>query len=97
MVRLHLRSAGEGLRGFESHPPHFFISQYQNKTEYCQNPMAGQNKGKTETIKDRLICVYLLSEEMAEYSKSVTGKAGLSISKFVMESGENSLKKEEEE
>jgi len=52
--------------------------------------------GKTETIKDRAIYVYLPSIEMAERRKERAEKRGTSISKFVLEHVENSLRQEEE-
>ncbi len=59
--------------------------------------MARQNSGKTETIKERSIYVYLPSTEMVEDWKARAEKAGLSISKFVMDRVEDSLKREEGE
>lgn len=57
--------------------------------------MPRQNKGKTKTIKRRSIYVYLPSTEMVEDWKSMAGNAGISISKFVMDRVEDSLRKEE--
>lgn len=54
-------------------------------------------RGKTETIKDRAIYVYLPSLEMAEDWKHRAEKAGASISKFVIERVEDSLRREEGE
>jgi len=59
--------------------------------------MARQNSGKTETIKERSIYVYLPSIEMMEDWKARAEKAGSSISKFVTDRVEDSLKKEEGE
>ena len=59
--------------------------------------MARQNRGKTETIKQRSIYVYLPSTKMAGDWKSRAEKAGISISKFVMDRVEDSLKREEGE
>lgn len=52
--------------------------------------------GKTETIKKRAIYVYLTSQEMAGRWKQLAEKQGTSISKFVAEHVENSLRQEEE-
>lgn len=52
--------------------------------------------GKTETIKKRAIYVYLPSQEMAGRWKQLAEKQGTSISKFVAEHVENSLRQEEE-
>lgn len=52
--------------------------------------------GKTETIKRRAIYVYLPSLEMAERWKALAEAAGTSISKFVAEHVENSLRLDEE-
>lgn len=52
--------------------------------------------GKTETIKDRAVYVYLPSIEMAERWKMRAKKQGTSVSKFVLEHVENSLRQEEE-
>ncbi|MGP8056555.1 MAG: hypothetical protein ACLQEQ_04775 [Nitrososphaerales archaeon] len=59
--------------------------------------MARQNKGKTQTIKERSIYVYLPSTEMVADWKSKAEKASVSISKFVMDRVEDSLKREEGE
>jgi len=56
-----------------------------------------RGKGKTETIKDRAIYVYLPSLEMVEDWKRGADKAGLSISKFVVERVEDSIRREEGE
>jgi len=59
--------------------------------------MPKPNKGKTETIKDRAIYVYLPSLEMVEDWKRRAEKAGVSISKFVIERVEDSIRREEGE
>ncbi|MDG6978790.1 MAG: hypothetical protein JRN58_06890 [Nitrososphaerota archaeon] len=59
--------------------------------------MPKPNLGKTETIKERSIYVYLPSAEMIEDWKSRAEKAGMSISKFVIDRVEDSLKREEGE
>jgi len=50
--------------------------------------------GKTETIKERAIYVYLPSHEMVREWKELAKKQGTSISKFVMEHVESSLRRE---
>ena len=52
---------------------------------------------KTKDLKKRAIYVYLPSVEMANKWKKLAGKAGASISKFVIEHVEGSLKEEGEE
>ena len=59
--------------------------------------MPKPNKGKTETIKKRAIYVYLPSQKMAQEWKSRAEKAGTSISKFVIDRVEDSIRKEEGE
>ena len=59
--------------------------------------MPKPNKGKTETIKSRAIYVYLPSLEMAEDWKRRAEKADVSISKFVVERVEDSIRREEGE
>jgi hypothetical protein len=59
--------------------------------------MPKPNRGKTETIKKRAIYVYLPSEKMVQDWKSRADKAGASISKFVADRVEDSLKTEEGE
>jgi predicted nuclease with TOPRIM domain len=59
--------------------------------------MPKPNRGKTETIKKRAIYVYLPSQEMVGDWKSRADKAGVSISKFVMDRVEDSVRKEEGE
>ena len=55
------------------------------------------DRGKTETIEDRAIRVYLPSFEMVEDWKRRAEKAGTSISKFVLERVEDSIRQEEGE
>jgi uncharacterized protein (DUF849 family) len=57
--------------------------------------MKEKPKRKTETIKDRAIYVYLPSFEMVEDWKSRAEKSRVSISKFVIERVEDSLRSEE--
>ncbi len=52
--------------------------------------------GKTETIKQRSIYVYLPSHDMVQRWKTLAKDSGTSISKFVTEHVENSLRQEEE-
>jgi len=52
---------------------------------------------KTDTIAKRAIYVYLPSIEEGEKWKNLAEKSGLSISKFVVEHVENSLRQEEDE
>ena len=52
--------------------------------------------GKTETIKERAIYVYLPSRGLAERWKEAAKRQGTSVSKFVIEHVENSLRQEEE-
>jgi len=59
--------------------------------------MPKPNKGKTETIKKRAIYVYLPSQKMADEWKGRADKAGTSISKFVIDRVEDSIRKEEGE
>jgi predicted RNase H-like nuclease (RuvC/YqgF family) len=54
-------------------------------------------KGKTETIKERAVYVYLPSLEMADGWKRRANEAGVSISKFVVDRVEDSISKEGEE
>lgn len=53
--------------------------------------------GKTETIKRRAVYVYLPAEEMAERWKQRAKRSHSSISKFVVERVEDSLRKEGDE
>ncbi len=59
--------------------------------------MARGSKGKTETIKQRAIYVYLPSLEMVQEWKDRSKKAGTSISKYVIERVEDSLRREDGE
>ena len=59
--------------------------------------MASKRQGKTKTIKQRAIYVYLPSVEMTEEWKERAEKAGTSISKFVVERVEDSIRREEGE
>jgi len=59
--------------------------------------MPKPNKGKTDTIKKRAIYVYLPSQKMTEEWKNGAEKAGTSISKFVIDRVEDSIRKEEGE
>jgi hypothetical protein len=51
----------------------------------------------TDTIKDRAVYVYLPSMEMTESWKSGANRAGVSVSKFVMDRVEDSMRREEGE
>ncbi|MEM3640607.1 MAG: hypothetical protein QXH37_01620, partial [Candidatus Bathyarchaeia archaeon] len=53
------------------------------------------DRGKTKTIKDRAVYVYLPSLEMVEDWKRRAEKSGVSISKFVIERVEESIRREE--
>jgi hypothetical protein len=59
--------------------------------------MSDMSKRKTETIKERAVYVYLPSLEMVEDWKRRADKAGVSISKFVVERVEDSIRREEGE
>jgi translation initiation factor 2B subunit (eIF-2B alpha/beta/delta family) len=60
--------------------------------------MGDETKGhKTDTIKERAIYVYLPSLEMVEDWKGRAEKGGVSISKFVIERVEESIRREEGE
>jgi mRNA-degrading endonuclease RelE of RelBE toxin-antitoxin system len=48
-------------------------------------------RGKTETIKQRALYIYLPSLDMAEEWKRLAEKDKTSISKFIIENVENSL------
>ncbi|MCP8314617.1 MAG: hypothetical protein H3Z53_09665, partial [archaeon] len=52
------------------------------------------NRGKTETIKERAVYVYLPSLEMVKEWKSRADKAGVSLSKFVIDRVEDSIRRE---
>jgi hypothetical protein len=51
---------------------------------------------KGKTLRERSVFVYLPSEEMTKNWKELSDKAGCSISKFVIEHVENSLRQEDE-
>ena len=51
---------------------------------------------KTDTVKKRSLYVYLPSMEMTDRWKRLAQKSGLSISKFIIEHVENSIKQEED-
>ena len=53
-------------------------------------------KSKTNTIKQRLIYVYLPSEEMVNQWKGLAGKSKISISRFVIEHVNNSVQQEQD-
>jgi hypothetical protein len=59
--------------------------------------MAPKREGKTKTIKQRAIYVYLPSLEMVDEWKQRANKTGTSISKFVIERVEDSIRREEGE
>ena len=59
--------------------------------------MPRPSRGKTETIKQRAIYVYLPSLEMVEDWKCKAEKAGVSLSKFVYERVEDAIRREEGE
>ena len=59
--------------------------------------MPKPNKGKTETIKKRAIYAYLPSQKMAEDWKNRADKASTSISKFVIDKVEDSIRRDEGE
>jgi len=59
--------------------------------------MPKPSKGKTETIKERAIYVYLPSLEMVEDWKLRAEKADVSISRFVIDRVEDSIRREEGE
>ena len=59
--------------------------------------MPRPNKGKTDTIKKRAIYVYPPSQTMADEWKSKANKVNTSISKYVIDRVEDSLRKEEGE
>jgi len=59
--------------------------------------MVKPNRGKTETIKKRAVYVYLPSENMVEGWKNRAEKAGVSVSKFVFDRVEDSIRREEGE
>jgi len=53
--------------------------------------------GKTETIKNRTVYVYLPSLEMVEDWKRRAERAGVSLSKFIVERVEDSIRREDSE
>jgi len=59
--------------------------------------MEAEPRRKTETIKDRAVYVYLPSLEMVEDWKQRAEKGSVSISKFVIERVEDSIRREEGE
>lgn len=59
--------------------------------------MPRANRGKTETIKERTIYIYLPSLEMVEDWKRRAEKAGVSLSKFVIERVLDSIRREDGE
>jgi len=59
--------------------------------------MPKPNRGKTETIKDRTIYVYLPSLEMVEDWKFRAERAGVSLSKFIVERVLDSIRREDGE
>ena len=59
--------------------------------------MPRSSRGKTETIKQRAIYVYLPSLEMVEDWKRRAEKAGVSLSRFVYERVEDAIRREEGE
>jgi hypothetical protein len=59
--------------------------------------MPKPNRGKTQTVKQRAIYVYLPSIEMVNDWKHRVQRAGTSISKFVIEHVEDSLRREDGE
>ena len=54
-----------------------------------------RKKSKTETIKDRLVYVYLPSDAMVKQWKEASDKADMTLSKFVIEHVNNSLQQEQ--
>ncbi|MGQ9543313.1 MAG: hypothetical protein ACUVTM_04405, partial [Candidatus Bathyarchaeia archaeon] len=59
--------------------------------------MTKPDRGKTKTIKQRAIYVYLPSLEMVRDWKERAEKAGVSVSKFIVERVEDSVRREEGE
>ena len=59
--------------------------------------MPKPNKGKTKPIKKRAIYVYLPSQKMADVWKNKAEKADTSISKFVTDRVEDSIRRDEGE
>ncbi|RLI76797.1 hypothetical protein DRP04_12305 [Archaeoglobales archaeon] len=58
--------------------------------------MPKPNLGKTGTIKKRTVYIYLPTEEMVEDWKKRAEKSGCSLSKFIIERVEDSIRKEED-
>jgi predicted RNase H-like nuclease (RuvC/YqgF family) len=58
--------------------------------------MPKPNLGKTDTIKKRTVYIYLPTEEMVESWKRKAREAGVSLSKFIIERVEDSIRKEED-
>jgi len=59
--------------------------------------MPKPNRGLTQTIKKRTVCVYLPTEKMAESWKEKAQGAGVSLSKFVIDRVEDSMRRDEGE
>ena len=59
--------------------------------------MTPEKKSKTDTIKQRTICVYVPTEDMADRWKDIAKDRKTSLSKFVMELVEDTLAREEDE
>jgi cell division protein FtsB len=59
--------------------------------------MPKPNRGKTETIKDRTIYIYLPSLEMVEDWKRRADRASVSLSKFIIERVLDSIRREDGE
>ena len=59
--------------------------------------MPKPNRGKTETVKQRVVYVYLPTLEMTEDWKSRAEKADTSISKFIIDRVEDSIRMEKGE
>jgi len=59
--------------------------------------MPRPGRGKTEIIKQRVIYVYLPSLEMVEDWKRRVEKAGVSLSRFVVERVKDSIRREKGE
>jgi len=59
--------------------------------------MPKPNRGKTGTIKDRTVYIYLPSLEMVEDWKFRAERAGVSLSKFIVERVLDSIGREEGE
>jgi hypothetical protein len=54
-----------------------------------------RKKSKTDTIKERLVYVYLPSDAMVKQWKEASDKADMTLSKFVIEHVNNSLQQEQ--